>query len=136
MGPGRLAAGWQSDFGRDIGKPSSAADPLRTVRERSSTMRFRACAVYILGNLNRTVLYTGVTNDLLRRVCEHRERIEPTAFTTRYHVDRLVYFEAFDDISAAIEREKQIKSWRRKKKNDLIAHKNPNWEDLWPTLVA
>ena len=97
-------------------------------------MRFRACAVYMLGNVNRTVLYTGVTNDLGRRVQEHRERKDPRAFTARYRVDQLVYLEAFHDIGIAIEREKQIKGWSRKKKNALIAKSNPDWEDLWPRL--
>ena len=98
-------------------------------------MRFRACAVYMLSNLNQTVLYTGVTNDLIRRVGEHRERRDPIAFTARYRVDRLVHLEAYDDISTAIEREKRIKGWSRKKKNALIAQRNPGWEDLWPTIV-
>ncbi len=116
--------------------PATGPDLIRTPRERSSSMRFRACAVYLLGNLNRTVLYTGVTNDLFRRVGEHRKRKSPAAFTARYRVDRLVYLESFDDISLAIEREKQIKGWSRKKKNALIAQLNPDWEDLWPTVVA
>lgn len=99
-------------------------------------MRFQACAVYMLANLNRTVLYTGVTSDLIRRVAEHREHRDPTAFTARYGVDRLVYYEAFDDIVAAIEREKQIKGWSRRKKNALVARMNPDWEDLWPRLTG
>ena len=99
-------------------------------------MRFRTCAVYMLGNLNQTALYTGVTSDLRRRVREHRERSDPTAFTARYRVDRLEYFETFDDIGIAIEREKQIKGWSRRKKNDLVAQGNPDWEDLWPSVVA
>jgi putative endonuclease len=98
-------------------------------------MRFQACAVYLLGNFNQTVLYTGVTNDLVRRVLEHRERKSPTSFTARYRVNRLVYFETFDDIGVAIEREKQIKGWSRRKKNALIARTNPRWDDLWPSLV-
>jgi putative endonuclease len=112
------------------------SDPFGTAFERSLHMRFGACAVYMLGNLNRTVLYTGVTNDLVRRVWEHREHVNPTAFTARYGVDRLVYYEAFDDIAAAIGREKQIKGWSRRKKNTLIAEANPEWEDLWPQIVG
>jgi len=89
----------------------------------------------MLGNFNQSVLYTGVTNDLVRRVYEHRERKNSASFTARYRVDRLVHFEAFDDMAVAIEREKQIKGWSRKKKNALIAQTNPRWDDLWPTLV-
>ncbi len=116
--------------------PDGAADPVGRVRERTLRMRFRACAVYLLANLNRTVLYTGVTSDLLDRVCTHRERRDLRAFTARYYVDRLVHFEAFDDMAAAIRREKQIKGWSRKKKNALIANVNPDWEDLWPTIAG
>ena len=98
-------------------------------------MRFRACAVYLLTNFRRTVLYTGVTSDLIQRVSEHRERAHPGSFTARYRVDRLVYYEAFEEIEAAIRREKQIKGWSRAKKIALIARSNPDWDDLW-TEVA
>jgi putative endonuclease len=84
--------------------------------------------VYIMTNRART-LYTGVTNDLRRRVYEHREKIIP-GFTKRYDIDRLVYFEATTDVRSAIVREKQIKGWRREKKLDLIESMNPGWEDL------
>jgi putative endonuclease len=84
--------------------------------------------VYIMTNRART-LYTGVTNDLRRRVYEHREKIIP-GFTKRYDIDRLVYFEATTDVRSAIAREKQIKGWRREKKLDLIESMNPGWEDL------
>ncbi len=99
-------------------------------------MRFRGCALYMLCSGNRAVLHTGVTNDLARRVHEHRERLDPSAFIARYRVNRLVHVEAFDDISTAIEREKQIKGWSRRKKNALIAQTNPDWEDLWPGIVG
>ena len=99
-------------------------------------MRFEACAVYILANLNRSVLYTGVTSDLFRRVAEHREHLDPHCFTSHYRVDRLVHFEPFQDIVAAIEREKHLKSWTRAKKVALIERRNHEWEDLWPGLVG
>ena len=84
--------------------------------------------VYILASLTR-VLYTGVTNDLERRVREHKEK-RNEGFTCRYHVDRLVYFEQFVEIVDAIAREKQIKGWKRVKKIALIESKNAKWEDL------
>ena len=99
-------------------------------------MRFEACAVYILANLNRSVLYVGVTSDLFKRIPEHRERLSPQAFTSRYLVDRLVHFEPFQDIVAAIEREKQLKSWTRAKKIALIEKANREWRDLWPEIVG
>ena len=90
--------------------------------------------VYILASRSRT-LYVGVTNDLARRVYEHRMRLVP-GFTSRYRIDRLVYCEDTTDIRSAIAREKQIKSWRREKKLELISNANPTWKDLsegWPT---
>ena len=76
--------------------------------------------VYILTNKHKTVLYTGVTRDLIRRVYEHKNHADPNSFTSKYKVDRLVYFEVTCDVKAAIEREKQIKSWSRDRKIDLI----------------
>ena len=99
-------------------------------------MRFDACAVYILANLNRSVLYVGVTGDLLRRVAEHREHLDPRSFTSRYRVDRLVHFEPFQDIVRAIEREKQLKGWSRAKKVALVEKENREWRDLWPEVVG
>ena len=88
------------------------------------------CAVYILSNRRNGVLYTGVTNDLRRRLSEHRSGLDPSSFTARYNLDRLVYFETTSDIRAAIEREKQIKGWLRRKKIALIEAVNPEWQDL------
>ena len=84
--------------------------------------------VYILTNYSKT-LYVGVTNNLERRLTEHRNKTG-TAFTHRYNINRLVYFEATSDIRAAIAREKQIKKWRREKKIALIEAMNPEWRDL------
>jgi putative endonuclease len=89
--------------------------------------------VYILTNQRHTVLYTGVTSDLLRRVFEHREKQTP-GFTSRYNVDKLVYYEVTEDATAAITREKQIKAGSRRKKLDLIAAMNPEWRDLYDEL--
>ncbi len=84
--------------------------------------------VYILANRAGTV-YTGVTNDLARRVYQHKHRLIP-GFTCRYNIDRLVYFECCSDVHAAIAREKQIKGWRRSKKVELVDSFNPGWQDL------
>ena len=85
--------------------------------------------VYILANKTNTVLYIGVTGDLIRRLQEHRnDRID--GFTKRYHVHKLVYYESSTDVRVAIAREKQLKKWRRAKKNELIVSINPTWEDL------
>ncbi len=84
--------------------------------------------VYIMSGRTRT-LYVGVTNNLERRAYEHQDKRFP-GFTSKYRLDRLVYFEEHSDIRAAIEREKQIKSWRREKKVALIESVNLNWRDL------
>lgn len=89
--------------------------------------------VYIMANKGRTTIYIGVTNDLVRRVYQHQQR-ENDSFTKCYWMDRLVYYEIYGDVLAAIAREKQIKAWRREKKNDLIAGMNPAWADLAPAL--
>ena len=91
--------------------------------------------VYILTNRYRNVLYTGVTNDLIRRVYEHRNHLIKDSFTARYNVTRLVYFEMTDDVKSAIEREKQIKSWSRASKDALVETQNPTWEDQYPMIV-
>ena len=86
--------------------------------------------VYILSNDTDVCIYTGVTNDLERRLYEHRHETDPDSFTAKYHIHKLVYYEETPDKRAAIEREKQIKSWSRKRKNELIEANNPKWEDL------
>jgi putative endonuclease len=84
--------------------------------------------VYILSNASRT-LYVGVTNDLARRVWEHQNKLTP-GFTARYNVTELVWFEETGNVAAAIEREKQIKGWRRARKLALVSQANPTWRDL------
>nr|MBQ8243655.1 GIY-YIG nuclease family protein [Oscillospiraceae bacterium] len=92
--------------------------------------------VYILTNKYCTVLYTGVTRDLVRRVYEHRNHLDKESFTSKYNVTRLVYFEETSDVKAAIEREKQIKSWNRERKTSLIMSMNPKWIDLYPQILG
>lgn len=84
--------------------------------------------VYILASRSKR-LYTGITNNLVRRVLEHKQK-KVSGFTARYDIMRLVYFEKTNDVRAAIEREKQIKGWLRKKKVTLVESVNPNWDDL------
>ena len=91
--------------------------------------------VYIMPSTSNYTIYTGVTNDLVRRVYEHRTGADPDGFTTKYAVKKLVYYESTHDVLSAIEREKQMKSWSRKKKNTLIAGINPAWRDLYPELL-
>jgi putative endonuclease len=88
----------------------------------------RTYCVYTLASRSRN-LYTGVTNNLQRRLAEHRQGLVP-GFTSRYRIFRLVHFEAFSDIRYAIAREKEIKAWRREKKVWLIERRNPAWDDL------
>jgi putative endonuclease len=89
--------------------------------------------VYFLTNWNNRVLYVGVTNDLLRRVYEHKNELID-GFTRKYHLHKLVYYEMCEEIEGAILREKQIKAGSRKKKIDLITKDNPTWKDLWDQL--
>jgi putative endonuclease len=93
-------------------------------------MRDHNYYIYILTNLNRTVLYTGVTNDLSIRLLQHIEGVSRFAFTNRYKCHYLIYYEHFQYINEAIEREKEIKGWSRKKKEDLIAAENQRWQFL------
>ena len=89
--------------------------------------------VYMMTNRSRVVLYTGVTNDLQRRVWEHQNGAVK-GFTKTYKIDRLVYYENYDDPRDAIAREKEIKGWLRRKKNALVETLNPKWADLSETL--
>jgi putative endonuclease len=89
--------------------------------------------VYILTTSKNSALYTGVTNDLIRRVNEHKHDIVQ-GFTKIYRVHKLVYYDSVEDIIAAMEREKQIKSWNRDKKIDLINEFNPDWHDLYDEI--
>ena len=85
--------------------------------------------MYILTNRKQGVLYIGVTNDLKRRMYEHKNKLI-SGFASKYNLTKLVHFEVTTDVDAAIEREKQIKGWLRKKKIELIESRNPDWKDL------
>ena len=91
-------------------------------------MQQRTYSVYILSSLTGT-LYIGVTNNLLRRIDQHKRKLIP-GFTARYGVDRLMYYEIYGDVRDAIEREKQLKGWVRRKKVALIEKENADWRDL------
>ena len=85
--------------------------------------------VYLLTNWNNKVIYVGVTNDLNGRIYEHKNKLI-SGFTKKYNLNKLIYFEETCDINAAINREKEIKKWRREKKDILVNQINPNWQDL------
>lgn len=93
-------------------------------------MKLHCYYIYILANKNNTVLYTGVTNDLIRRCHEHKNKLLK-GFTERYNVNKLIYYELFGDIGFAIKREKQIKGYSREKKELLIGKFNPDWIELY-----
>lgn len=91
-------------------------------------------AVYILASKRNGTLYVGVTSDLTKRVTAHREDLRQ-GFTKRYRVHRLVYFELFADMNSAIAREKAIKKWRRAWKIELVEKSNPDWTDLFDSIL-
>jgi putative endonuclease len=93
-------------------------------------MKIHIYYVYLLTNINNTVLYTGITNDLERRCFEHKKK-KIKGFTKKYNVEKLVYFEKFDFVDMAIAREKQIKGYSRLKKHDLINKFNESWNELF-----
>ena len=91
--------------------------------------------VYILANKTNTTIYIGVTNDLVRRMYEHRHKLSPNSFTAKYDIHKLVYYEYTINAKVAIEREKQLKGWNRARKNALVNSKNPTWEDLYESIL-
>ncbi len=94
----------------------------------------KQCYIYIMTCNSNKALYIGVTNDLIRRVREHKNKVVK-GFTSRYNVDRLVYYEVFEDIENAIIREKQLKGGNRRKKEALINGFNPQWKDLYDSVI-
>jgi putative endonuclease len=94
----------------------------------------RGGSVYIMTNSTRTTLYIGVTSDLPTRVIKHKEHFYKASFTDQYNCTICVYYEHFGRIEEAIAREKEIKKWRREKKDRLISVVNPDWEDLWKDI--
>ena len=91
--------------------------------------------VYIMTNKWNTVLYTGITNNIIRRVAEHRDGAVE-GFTKKYNITKLVYFEEFGDVGEAIDREKEIKGWLRKKKVALIVKVNPYFKDIFEDIIG
>jgi putative endonuclease len=89
----------------------------------------RSYFVYLLTTWNNKAMYVGVTNDLERRIYEHKNKVL-NGFTEKYNINKLVYFEHTTDVTAALEREKEIKKWRSEKKNNLVQDQNPSWKDL------
>ena len=89
---------------------------------------------YIVTNKNNTVLYVGVTSALRARIWEHKTKFYPKSFSSRYNCEKIVWYEDFDTINEAIEREKQLKAGSRKKKVDLVDSLNPEWKDLWDKI--
>jgi len=86
--------------------------------------------VYIGTNKSNKVLYTGVTNNVTERAEQHKNKYNPNSFTARYNINKIVYYETYTDINAAIAREKEIKGWIREKKLRLIRNENPGWKDM------
>lgn len=94
----------------------------------------RGGSVYIMSNSTRTTIYIGVTSDLRTRVLQHKEHFYKGSFTDQYNCTLCIYYEHFRSIEEAIAREKEIKKWRREKKDRLISSMNPAWEDLWQAI--
>ena len=91
-------------------------------------------SVYILASKRNGTLYLGVTSDLIKRVWEHKNNLVP-GFTKRYGIHQLVWYELYESMTSAITREKQMKEWQRKWKLELIEKNNPNWHDLYDTII-
>ncbi|HUD19520.1 MAG TPA: GIY-YIG nuclease family protein [Patescibacteria group bacterium] len=90
--------------------------------------------VYIVAN-TRPTLYTGVTSNLIQRIYQHKQNLDPTGFTAKYNLHKLVYYESFDTITEAIIREKQIKDLKRREKIEMIKRSNPNFNDLYYSIL-
>ncbi|KGJ88757.1 GIY-YIG nuclease family protein [Thalassotalea sp. ND16A] len=91
-------------------------------------------AIYIISNVHNTVLYIGVTSNLVQRIYQHKEKLIG-GFSAKYNLTKLVYFELFNDMENAIVREKRLKQWHRRWKNRLIGGVNPNWRDLYLDII-
>ena len=91
-------------------------------------------AIYIISNLHNTVLYIGVTSNLVQRIYQHKEKLVE-GFSKQYNLSKLVYFELYDDMEMAILREKELKRWQRKWKEELIDKMNPSWKDIYPEVI-
>jgi putative endonuclease len=102
-------------------------------RESKNLSMLNYYYVYIISNFNNKVLYIGVTNDLKRRIYEHKNKLIK-GFTSKYNINKLVFFEQFNNINEAIQREKQMKKWNRKWKDELIEKVNPEWKELYDEI--
>ncbi len=91
-------------------------------------------SVYMMCNVHNTTIYTGVTSDLVSRILQHKNKVNPNSFTATYNCIKLVYYRFFETIEAAIEEEKRIKGGSRKQKEMLINQMNPEWKDLWDEI--
>jgi putative endonuclease len=140
-----LSSGSRNDRARE-GAPQECqrqklAKDENRVRKRDNTAWFNVADdpgvyyVYILASRKHGTLYIGVTNNLIRRVYEHRSDVV-RGFSARYQVHLLVWFESYDDMTMAITREKELKKWRRDWKVNLIERSNPEWVDLYPALAS
>jgi putative endonuclease len=128
-----LELGWWDDKKMDL---SSRVPTLREVGTRDLIMaEQRIYYVYMMSNKAGTVLYVGVSNSLMKRVSQHRSGSVP-GFTQRYNCSKLVYFESFRDVRNAIAREKEVKGWRRNKKDALVGSQNPRWSDLSESVLG
>lgn len=96
-------------------------------------MQEKVFYIYIMTNKNNTVLYIGVTSNLQKRIFEHKNKFV-SGFTNKYNIEKLVYYEMCEEALPAFEREKKLKRWKRKWKEDLINEKNPDWKDLYDEL--
>jgi putative endonuclease len=99
-------------------------------------MRQKLGFVYIITNKRHSTLYSGASDNLPARIIEHRDKLNRTSFSARYGLDKLVYYEIFEEIHEAFLREKQIKSWSRQKKVRLIDQRNPSWRDLYDEIAG
>ena len=98
------------------------------------TEKYKQPAVYMMTSSNNSVLYIGVTSNLVQRIYTHRQNLVP-GFTQKYNCHKLVYFEVHSTMEVAIAREKQLKSWRRSRKSELIDGLNPDWKDLYNSII-
>ncbi len=98
--------------------------------EAIESKRMRSYHVYVMANITNSTVYIGVTNNLVRRASEHKGKLIP-GFTAKYNINKLVYWEDYDDPNEAIKREKALKNMVRRKKNQLVESKNPSWRDLY-----
>ena len=115
--------------------PAKAGIYARDKLQRESRKSMKSYYVYMLASKRNGTLYIGVTNDLIRRVYEHKQGLVE-GFTKKYKVDRLVFFEDTNDVESAITREKRLKKWNRKWKIELIEKQNPEWKDLYEGIVG